>query len=121
MLYEVITTREVFDATYRELMLALARHNIFVINENQISPRNQSWLKQYFHDKILRHINPILLTEFCDPVRFLKDQYTYLAIQMLKDGQVVKYAMLEIPTDHLPRFIPLPPGENRRKKELILV
>ena len=38
----LVQTREVFDATYRELMLALARHNIFVINENQISPRNQS-------------------------------------------------------------------------------
>ena len=29
--------------------------------------------------------------------------------------------MLEIPTDHLPRFIPLPPGENKRKKELIIL
>lgn len=114
-------TREVFDATYRELMLALARHNIFLINENQISERNRIWLKQFFRDKILRHINPILLTEYCDPVRFLKDQYTYLAIEMRQGGQVLKYAMLEIPTDHLPRFIPLPPGENRRKKELIIL
>ncbi len=113
--------REVFEATYRELMLALARHNIFLINENQISPGNQLWLRQYFRDKILRHINPILLTEFCNPVRFLKDQYTYLAIEMRQQGQVVKYAMLEIPTDQLPRFIPLPAGENKRKKELIIL
>lgn len=106
---KVMRLGEVFDATYRELMLALARHNIFLINESQISERNQIWLRKFFQDKVLRHISPVLLTKDSDPVAFLKDQYTYLAVMMKKAGQPNKYALIEVPTDKLPRFIPMPP------------
>ena len=78
---------ETFDTTYRELMLSLARHNIFLINESQVSPGHQAWIKKYFKDKVLRHISPILLTEDSDPIAFLKDQYTYLAVKMKKEGR----------------------------------
>lgn len=75
----------IFDNTYHELMMALARHNIFLINEEQTSPDQQTWLRTYFKEKVLRHISPILLTSDSDPVSFLKDQYTYLAVKM-KNG-----------------------------------
>jgi len=118
---KVMRLGEVFDATYRELMLALARHNIFLINESQISERNQIWLRKFFQDKVLRHISPVLLTKDSDPVAFLKDQFTYLAVMMKKAGQPNKYALIEVPTDKLPRFIPMPPDGNRRRKELIIL
>ena len=113
---------ETFDATYRELMLSLARHNIFLINENQISTNHQAWIKKYFKDKVLRHISPILLTEDSDPIAFLKDQYTYLAVKMKKNGRLVQYALIEVPTDDLPRFVPMPadPANPRRKALIIL-
>lgn len=113
---------ETFDATYRELMISLARHNIFLINENQITGGHQSWIKKYFKDKVLRHISPILLTKDSDPIDFLKDQYTYLAVMMKKDGQLVQYALIEVPTDYLPRFVSMPADEgNRRRKALIIL
>ena len=113
---------ETFDATYRELMLSLARHNIFLINENQVSASHQTWIKKYFKDKVLRHISPILLTEDSDPIAFLKDQYTYLAVKMKKEGKLVQYALIEVPTDYLPRFVPMPAEEsNKRRKALIIL
>ena len=113
---------ETFDTTYRELMISLARHNIFLINENQISANHQAWIKKYFKDKVLRHISPILLTEDSDPIAFLKDQYTYLAVKMKKNGHLVQYALIEVPTDDLPRFVPMPadPSNVRRKALIIL-
>ena len=113
---------ETFDTTYRELMLSLARHNIFLINESQVSLGHQAWIKKYFKDKVLRHISPILLTEDSDPIAFLKDQYTYLAVKMKKEGRLVQYALIEVPTDYLPRFVPMPPDEsNKRRKALIIL
>ena len=113
---------ETFDSTYRELMLSLARHNIFLLNENQLSIGHQTWIKRYFRDKVLRYISPILLTEDSDPIAFLKDQYTYLAVKMEKEGKLVQYALIEVPTDTLPRFVPMPPDEgNRRRKALIIL
>ena len=70
---------------------------------------------------MLRHISPILLTKDADPVAFLKDQYTYLAVMMKKDGEPSKYALIEVPTDKLPRFVPMPPEGSKRRKELIIL
>src|SRR5690606_31055956 len=78
---------EAFDNTYKELLIALARHNIFLVNETQISESIHQWLRVFFREKVLRHIIPILLNKEVNPVKFLKDEYTYLAIEMKKNGQ----------------------------------
>lgn len=117
----VMELGKLFDATYHELMLALARHNIFLINESQTNASQQHWIKTYFREKVLRHISPILLTSDSDPINFLKDQYTYLAVKMKKDGQRSQYALIEVPTDHVPRFVTLPSDGNKVKKVMIIL
>lgn len=118
---KVMTLGEAFDNTYKELLIALARHNIFLVNESQLSESIQNWLRVFFKEKVLRHIIPILLNKEVNPVKFLKDEYTYLAIEMKKNGQVIQYALVEVPTDDLPRFFQLPPEGTRRKKQIIIL
>lgn len=118
---KVMAIGEAFDNTYKELLIALARHNIFLVNEYQLSESIQQWLRVFFKEKVLRHIIPILLNKEVNPVKFLKDEYTYLAIEMKKNGQVIQYALVEVPTDDLPRFFQLPPEGTRRKKQIIIL
>ncbi|HDO1319168.1 TPA: polyphosphate kinase 1 [Aeromonas veronii] len=118
---KVMALGEAFDNTYKELLIALARHNIFLVNESQLSDAIQKWLRVFFKEKVLRHIIPILLNKEVNPVKFLKDEYTYLAIEMKKNGQVIQYALVEVPTDDLPRFFQLPPEGTRRKKQIIIL
>ncbi|MGY3915538.1 polyphosphate kinase 1 [Aeromonas australiensis] len=118
---KVMALGEAFDNTYKELLIALARHNIFLVNENQLSEPIQQWLRVFFKEKVLRHIIPILLNKEVNPVKFLKDEYTYLAVEMKKNGQVIQYALVEVPTDDLPRFFQLPPEGTRRKKQIIIL
>jgi len=118
---KVMALGEAFDNTYKELLIALARHNIFLVNEYQLSESIQQWLRVFFREKVLRHIIPILLNKEVNPVKFLKDEHTYLAIEMKKNGQVIQYALVEVPTDDLPRFFQLPPEGTRRKKQIIIL
>ncbi|MDX7672295.1 polyphosphate kinase 1 [Aeromonas caviae] len=118
---KVMALGEAFDNTYKELLIALARHNIFLVNESQLSESIQQWLRIFFREKVLRHIIPILLNKEVNPVKFLKDEHTYLAIEMKKNGQVIQYALVEVPTDDLPRFFQLPPEGTRRKKQIIIL
>ncbi len=118
---KVMALGEAFDNTYKELLIALARHNIFLVNEYQLSESIQQWLRIFFREKVLRHIIPILLNKEVNPVKFLKDEHTYLAIEMKKNGQVIQYALVEVPTDDLPRFFQLPPEGTRRKKQIIIL
>jgi polyphosphate kinase len=53
-------------------------------------------------------------------VQFLKDDYTYLAVEIIR-GETINYALLEIPSDKVPRFVNLPPEAPRRRKPMILL
>ncbi|MGY5449919.1 polyphosphate kinase 1 [Agarivorans sp. MS3-6] len=109
-----------FDDTYREIILTLARRNIFLINEDQLSSNHQNWVRKYFKDKVLRHITPIVITKRTDLVRFLKDEYTYLAVEV-KKGEKEDHLLIEIPTDDLPRFVVLPPDGSKTRKTMIIL
>ncbi|CAG9296377.1 polyphosphate kinase 1 [Celerinatantimonas diazotrophica] len=115
-----------FDETYRELIIALVRRNIFLINETQLSLFHQQWLTTYFQNKILRHITPIIITHEINLLDFLKDDHTYLAVKMANhknNGEPTncRYALIEIPTDDLPRFVVLPAQGSRKKKSLMIL
>ncbi|HGJ5881879.1 polyphosphate kinase 1 [Arsenophonus sp.] len=109
-----------FDSLYNELLLEMARNQIFLINERQISPNQQIWLRQFFRQQLRQHITPILIMPETDLVEFLKDDYTYLAVEIIK-GQNIQYALLEIPAGKQPRFVHLPPEMPKRRKSMILL
>ena len=109
-----------FDALYNDLLLEMARNQIFLINERQLSANQQAWLRHYFKHELRQHISPILITQETDLTEFLKDDYTYLAVEIIR-GDNIQYALLEIPSDKVPRFINLPAEPPRRRKPMILL
>ncbi|MBK0099054.1 polyphosphate kinase 1 [Erwinia sp. S63] len=109
-----------FDALYNDLLLEMARNQIFLINERQLSPNQQEWLRYYFKHQLRQHVTPILINHDTDLIEFLKDDYTYLAVEIIR-GDDIRYALLEIPSDKVPRFVNLPAESPRRRKPMILL
>ncbi|WP_409158979.1 polyphosphate kinase 1 [Pectobacterium sp. B2J-2] len=116
----VLKTDQLFDSLYNELLLEMARNQIFLVNERQVSPNQQEWLRDYFRQYLRPHITPILIFDETDLVEFLKDSYTYLAVEIIH-GDEINYALLEIPSDKIPRFVNLPAEAPRRRKTMILI
>lgn len=116
----VLKTDQIFDSLYNELLLEMARNQIFLVNERQVSPNQQEWLRDYFGQYLRPHITPILIFDETDLVEFLKDDYTYLAVEIIR-GNEINYALLEIPSDKIPRFVNLPAEAPRRRKTMILI
>ncbi|MDU3048093.1 MAG: RNA degradosome polyphosphate kinase [Escherichia coli] len=116
----VLKADQEFDGLYNELLLEMARNQIFLINERQLSVNQQNWLRHYFKQYLRQHITPILINPDTDLVQFLKDDYTYLAVEIIR-GDTIRYALLEIPSDKVPRFVNLPPEAPRRRKPMILL
>ncbi|MEQ9925842.1 polyphosphate kinase 1 [Pectobacterium brasiliense] len=116
----VLKTDQIFDSLYNELLLEMARNQIFLVNERQVSPNQQEWLRDYFRQHLRPHITPILIFDETDLVEFLKDNYTYLAVEIIR-GDEISYALLEIPSDKIPRFVNLPAEAPRRRKTMILI
>lgn len=117
---KVLNAEQEFDNLYNDLLLEMARNQIFLINERQLSPNQQEWLRHHFKQQLRQHITPILIQHDTNLVQFLKDDYTYLAVEIIR-GQDTRYALLEIPSDKVPRFINLPAEPPRRRKPMILL
>ncbi|MFC0178795.1 polyphosphate kinase 1 [Thorsellia kenyensis] len=110
---------EQFDQIYSTLLIELARHHIFLVNEHQLGETQTQWVREYFNKEIKQHVIPILINQDTRLIDFLKDEYTYLAVEIIHES-TIQYALLEIPTDKVPRFIKLPPEALSRRKTMIL-
>ena len=109
-----------FEIAQLEVVRTLARHNIFLENEEQLSDAHREWLKSYFHVNIRKFVCPIVISDRVDLGDVLADDATYLVAELRKADHYT-YALIEVPTDHHARFIELPKESTRRKKPLVLL
>ncbi len=117
---KVLDLQEKFDQIYPVLMKELARCNIFLINETQLSEFHSAWLKKYFKNQLKRHIAPHIINEDSDLVQHLVDGTTYL-VASLQSGENKEYALVEVPNKNVPRFLELPTEKTSKIKHLILL
>jgi len=111
----VVKQEKRFEYLYEhEIIKELAEQKIFIINEKQLNVYRGKFVKQYFHEKVLPDLVPILFDMgFEKPFPVLKDRCIYFLIK-LTYRKKVKYALLEVPTKHLKRFLVLPHTNDLR-------
>ncbi|MEP7705106.1 polyphosphate kinase 1 [Paraglaciecola sp. 25GB23A] len=117
----VLVMTKDFDRVYEEIVARLARYRIYLLDEKDLNPYHTQWLKNYFKNKILRHIAPILLDNKVKLVSRLNDSATYLYIGIYNEGQPTTYATIEVPSQSMSRFVVIPPEKSRKKKYIILL
>ncbi|HDM8133449.1 TPA: polyphosphate kinase 1 [Vibrio harveyi] len=117
---KALKLNEQFDELYGDLIREMARRRIFLVNENQLDNTQKRWITKYFRKEVMPHITPLLIKDDIDVLQFLKDEYAYITVDLRKDDHS-QYALLEIPTDHLPRFVMVPEQKGKRRKTIILL
>jgi len=110
----VLTQNTKFEKIYKGLLQELAKHNIQIINEKQLNPEQAEFVQKYFHKEVRTRLMPFLIEKDSE-LPNLTDDAIYLAIYLLKkETQKKRFALLEIPTNVLPRFLVLPEkGEEK--------
>ena len=117
---KALKLNEQFDELYSEFIREMARRRIFLVNEQQLDESQQKWIAKYFRREVMPHITPLLMKDEIDVLQFLKDEYAYIAVELRKEEHY-QYALIEIPTDHLPRFVMVPEQKGKRRKTIILL
>ena len=108
-----------FDHTYEKLLPQLQKRDIYLIKENQLDEGQAKFVRQYFQQTVLPQLEPILLGDKALTVH-LTDESIYLAVD-IKSGTEVHYALMEVPTDRLPRFIQIPKKHGRKGSVFIVL
>ncbi len=116
----VVKLERRFDYLYEdEIIKELEAQKIFIINEQQLNVARGTYVREYFRRQVLPTLVPIML-ERDDHSAFpeLKDRHIYFVVK-LTFRKKIKYALLEIPTAIISRFLILP--ENKGLKFIILL
>ncbi|MBK7134582.1 MAG: polyphosphate kinase 1 [Bacteroidales bacterium] len=104
----VLAQNTKFEKNYTKLLKELESHKIFIINEKQLNQEQSEFVQKYFIKEVRTRLMPYLI-EKDSALPNLTDDAIYLAVYLVKkETQKKRYALLEIPTDILPRFIVLP-------------
>ncbi|MDY6415326.1 MAG: polyphosphate kinase 1 [Succinivibrio dextrinosolvens] len=99
------------NSIYSDLLEELSKHNILMRDQDSITQDQKDWVSSYFKHHVLKHINPVIIDAETDLVSFLKDEFTYLLVK-LSNSTSEYHALIEIPTDKIPRFIRMPSEDN---------
>ena len=103
-----------FDETYKEIIKELASHKIFIVNEKQLDKEQAQFVKKYFYETVLPTLVPIMI-DTAPKFPYLKDRAIYLAVKFSgKNENIFKYALIQLPTDTLSRFLVLPKKEENK-------
>ncbi|MCH2082492.1 MAG: polyphosphate kinase 1 [Saprospiraceae bacterium] len=104
-----------------QIIPELRSHNIRILRRLDLNEEQKEFIENYFQDHMLPFVQPVLLVK--NKIRpFLNNAALYLTILMHEKeskNPLDKYAIVKIPSDHLPRFIRLPSAGER--KDIIIL
>lgn len=91
-----------------QIVPELANHNINLLRRLDLNEEQRLFVENYFNDHMLPFVQPVLLV--AHKVRpFLNNAALYLTLDMRdRETGATQYAIVKIPSDHLPRFLVLP-------------
>jgi polyphosphate kinase len=108
ILKRVLEQQRRFEEIYQDLLKELKQQKIFLVNEKEIDEKQQSIVRDFFHERVMSNIFPILLDENKSfPSLRDKSSYLFIRLQSIASGKI-SYALIEVPTKTMSRFFVLP-------------
>lgn len=117
----VIKQQQNFDKTWKKIQLEMAEQNVFIKNSKNLTEAQKEFVVEYFDEIVESNVIPILLHENTS-MPYLRDKSLYLGIAMRKKKwqYECQYAIIEIPSRLIGRFVLLP-SENESEKNVMLL
>lgn len=116
----VLNQQSEFNRIWENLLLEMQEEKIFLVTEKDLNPEQQEYVKQYYDDKVKENTIPIMVQSIPDFPN-LRDKSFYLGVVMSMKETALKrmYAIIEVPTRIMKRFVLLPSPEG--EKHIILL
>lgn len=118
---KVVELSKKFDTIHKEVVKTLARYNIYILPKNQLDEYQRDWVRNYFINKVLRHIAPILIDKKTDLLSRLNGTAVYLYVALRREGKNPRFAAVQVPTGEISRFHLIPPQKSRKNKHIIML
>ncbi|MEJ7738186.1 MAG: polyphosphate kinase 1 [Chitinophagaceae bacterium] len=111
----VLRQQREFHRIWEDITLELEKEKIFLLNEKQLNREQRVFVQRYFEEEVRSNTIPLMI-ESITHFPFLRDKSIFLAVVLSKTNTAYqqKYAIIEVPSKTLGRFVLLPsaPGEH---------
>ena len=109
----VVKQGKMFGEVYDKIIADLAKEDIYILNEKDLTDDQGEFVKRYFQKKVRGNLMPIIINKR-RPLPDLADDGIYLAVYLKDNTQnKVNYALVEIPSK-LDRFVLLPTNDGKK-------
>ncbi len=109
----VLQQQNEFNRIWQGILEELRNEQIFLVDEKQLNKEQKIFVKKHFDEEVRSNIIPLLI-ETLPQLPYLRDKSIYLGVVMRKKKSAYdqKYALIEVPSRALGRFVQLPSKEG---------
>lgn len=116
----VLNQQNEFDRIWTNIQQEMRKEKIFLKNDLQLTQEQKIFVINFFEEEVRSNIIPLMI-ESLPELPYLRDKSIYLGVVMRKNNSAYKqqYALIEIPSRSVGRFVELP--TSKKEKHIILL
>jgi len=101
---------EIFE---KQIIPELKKHGVNLIQRNQLNEEQHNFLLDFFNNNLIPYVLPVILIK--GKIKpFLVNSALYLVLELEdKDSHEKNFAIVNIPSEHISRFVKLPSKHNQ--------
>src|SRR6185312_3206285 len=105
----VLEQGDEFDAIWSGIRKEMQNEKIYLVNETELDTHQQQFIQNYFEEEVRTNTIPLMI-ESIPAFPYLRDKSLYLGVVLSRRDNTMKrkYAIVEIPSRVLGRFVILP-------------
>ena len=109
----VLNQQSEFNRIWNNILQELKKEKIFLVTEKDLTPEQEAFVRVYYDEEVSPNVIPLMIESIPD-FPYLRDKSFYLGVVMSMQDSALKrkYALIEVPTRAIGRFIILPSPPN---------
>ena len=110
----VLDQQNEFNRIWQGILKEMQQQGIFLVDEKKLNKQQQTFVKTFFEEEVRSNIIPLMI-ESLPQLPYLREKSIYLGVVMRRQDTAYqqKYALIEVPSRIIGRFIELPAPEGQ--------
>ncbi len=111
----VLDQQNEFYRIWQGIIKEMEQQNVFLVNEKKLNKQQQQFVQTFFEEEVRSNIIPLMI-ESLTQLPYLREKSIYLGVVMRKEDTAYqqKYALIEVPSRSVGRFVQLPAPEGQQ-------
>lgn len=110
----VLDQQNEFNRIWQGILKEMQSQNVHLVDEKKLNKQQQQFVRTFFEEEVRSNIIPLMI-ESLPQLPYLREKSIYLGVVMRKEDTAYqqKYALIEVPSRIVGRFIQLPAPDGQ--------